>query len=283
MRIILALVFILLLTMVAAGQGQVPILQGVGIDQHVGAALPLDVPFRDESGATVRLRDLLHPGRPAILSLVYYRCPMLCTLVLNDTLAAAKVLPLDVGKDYDLITVSFDPAETPELAAAKRTSYLAAYKRPGAAEGWHFLTGDAESIAKLTSAVGFRYRWDAAGSQFVHPAGITMVTPDGYIARYFFGVQYDPVDLRLSLVEASQNRIGTVTDKLLLYCYHYDPLTGRYGWAVQNLLRAGGAVTVGALGTLMFLLVRYDRQRTRRLMPPADAAPRAGGRGEVPS
>jgi protein SCO1/2 len=194
-----------------------------------------------------------------VLSLVYYQCPMLCTLTLNGLASALSVLTFDVGKDFDVVTVSFEPKETAPLAAAKKKAHLERYRRPGAAEGWHFLTGDAPAIASLTRAVGFRYAWDAETRQYAHPAGLLVLTPEGRIARYMYGVEYAPRDLRLALVEASQRRIGNPVDAVLLYCYQYDPARGRYAASVLGLVRLGGILTV--LGLAAFVLVSLRRER----------------------
>ena len=234
-------------------------LREVGYDQRLGEQLPLDLTFRDEAGRPVSLRSLFR-GRAMVLSLVYYECPMLCTLTLNGLGSALSVLTFDVGKDFDVLTVSFEPKETAALAAAKKKAYLARYRRPGAEEGWHFLTGDAPAIAALTSAVGFRYAWDVETRQYAHPAGLVVLTPDGRIARYMYGVEYAPRDLRLALVEASQRRIGNPVDTVLLYCFRYDPTRGRYAASVLRLVRLGGVVTV--LGLAAFVLVSLKRERS---------------------
>jgi len=233
-------------------------LREVGYDQRLGEQVPLDLTFRDEAGRPVSLRSLFR-GRAVVLSLVYYECPMLCTLTLNGLGSALSILTFDVGKDFDVVTVSFEPKETASLAAAKKKTYLARYRRPGAEEGWHFLTGDAPAVAALTSAVGFRYAWDAETRQYAHPAGLVILTPDGRIARYMYGVEYAPRDLRLALVEASQRRIGNPVDTVLLYCYRYDPMRGRYAASVLRLVRLGGVVTV--LGLAAFVLVSLRRER----------------------
>jgi protein SCO1/2 len=234
-------------------------LRGVGIDQRLDQAVPLDLVFRDETGAAVTLGSLLR-GKPVILNLVYYECPMLCTLVLNGLLGAMKALPFDAGNEFDVITLSFDPTETPELAARKKATYLAQYQRAGAADGWHFLTGDAAAIERLAATVGFRYRYDAERKQFAHAAGLTVLTPRGIIARYLFGVEFAPRDLKFALMEAAENRIGSPIDQLLLFCYHYDPATGRYSSAVLTAVRAAGLVTV--LGLLGFVAWAVRRERT---------------------
>jgi len=239
------------------------ILRGVGIDQRLDEQLPLDTPFRDESGREVRLGEYFGE-KPVILSLVYYQCPMLCTLVLNGLASALDVLTFDVGKEFDIVTISFDPRDTPQLAAAKKQSYLQRYRRPGAATGWHFLTGSAASIERVATAAGFRYAFDPEQQQFAHAAGIIILTPEGRVARYFYGVEYAPRDLRLGLIEASEHKIGTPVDEVLLYCFHYDPHTGRYGAVVMNIVRLGGVVTLLALATFVVVMVMRDRRRQQR-------------------
>jgi protein SCO1/2 len=224
-----------------------PQLQGVGIDQNLDAQVPLDLTFRDESGAAVRLQQYFHKGKPVILNLVYYECPMLCTLVLNGLTSALRALSFDVGKQFEIVTVSFSPEETPELAASKKKTYLDEYRRPGADEGWHFLTGEVAAIERLASTVGFRYRYDPTIKQFAHAAAIMVLTPKGRVARYFYGVEYSPRDLRLGLIEAAENRIGNPIDQLLLYCFHYDPATGKYSATILSILRVAAAATVLAL------------------------------------
>lgn len=236
------------------------VLHAVGFDQHLGEMVPLDLVFRDESGQAVRLSQYFG-RRPVILALVYYECPMLCTLTLNGLISALKVLSFDVGKEFDVLAVSFNPNETPALAAAKKASYLQHYKRPGAVEGWHFLTGDEPAIQRLTQAVGFRYVYDPVQKEYAHATGIVILTPQGNIARYFFGVEFSPKDLRLGLIEASVNKIGTPVDQLLLYCFHYDPSTGKYSAVAMNIVRVAGVVTVLVLGT--FMTVMFLRDRTR--------------------
>ena len=234
------------------------LLRDVGYDQRLGEQVPLDLVFRDESGRPVPLRSLFR-GRAVVLSLVYYQCPMLCTLTLNGLASALSVLTFDVGRDFDVVTVSFEPKETAPLAAARKKAHLERYRRPGAAEGWHFLTGDAPAIDSLTRAVGFRYVWDAETRQYAHPAGLVVLTPDGRIARYMYGVEYAPRDLRLALVEASQRRIGNPVDAVLLYCYQYDPARGRYAASVLRLVRLGGILTVLGLASFVFVSLRRER------------------------
>ncbi|GMU21277.1 MAG: hypothetical protein AMXMBFR13_13700 [Phycisphaerae bacterium] len=249
-------------------------LRGVGIDQNLNAQIPAELTFKDEQGQAVRLGDFFDGRRPVLLTLVYYECPMLCTLVLNDTLRSLRAIPLDIGKDYQVLTISFDPTETPELAAGKKTQYVGSYGREGAAEGWHFLTGDAESIRKLTAAVGFRYRYSDERDQYIHPSGITILTPEGRISRYFFGINYAAKDVRLSLVEASDRTIGSLSESVLLFCFQYDPATGKYGWAVLNALRTGGTLTVLAIGIMLFRMFRTERRRAAQPAGRAEDASR---------
>jgi protein SCO1/2 len=217
--------------------------------------LPLEAPFKDETGKAVRLGDYFGK-KPVVLNFAYFTCPMLCGLSMQGLASSLKGLNLDAGRDFEVLTVSFEPKDTPEMARAKKETALARYARPGAAAGWHFLTGDESSIAALTSAAGFRYEWDAADKQYAHPAGIVVATPSGKLARYLFGIEYAPRDLRLSLVEASQNKLGSVVDQLLLLCYHYDPKAGRYGAFAIDSMRGAGAVTLLALGAFVIVLAR---------------------------
>jgi protein SCO1 len=229
-------------------------LNNVGIDQRLNEQIPLDLVFRDEAGRDVRLADYFNKGRPVIISLVYYECPMLCNQVLNGLTGSLKTLSFDIGKQFDVVTISFDARETPQLAADKKASYTARYGRPGAEESWHFLTGDQKSIDEIAKAVGFRYAYDPATKQFAHASGIMLATPEGKLARYFYGIEYAPKELRLSIVEASANKVGSPVDQLLLYCYHYDPASGKYGLAIMNVVRLGGMITVvGILVLLIFL------------------------------
>ena len=239
---------------------QEAILHDVGIDQHLGQQVPLDVPFRDENGQTVQLGQYFG-SKPVILALVYYECPMLCTLTLTGLVGALKAVSFDVGNEFNVLAVSINPTETPELATAKKAKYLKSYGRSGADAGWHFLTGDEASIQRLAAAVGFRYRYVPEQKQFAHAAGITVLTPQGLISHYFFGIEYAPRDLRLSLVEASNNRIGSPVDQLLLYCFHYDPVTGTYAATAMRIVRLAGAVTVLTLGTYLFAMWRRERHR----------------------
>ncbi|PYT05034.1 MAG: SCO family protein [Acidobacteria bacterium] len=235
--------------------GKVRLLENVGIDQRLGEQLPLDLAFRDETGSPVRLGDYFGK-KPVVLTLVYYNCPMLCNQVLNGLTSALDVVSFDIGKEFDVVTVSFDPRETSQLAGSKKETYIQWYKRAGAAEGWHFLTGDRASIEKLTDAVGFHYKFDQSTDQFIHASGIMIATPQGKLARYFYGIEYAPKDLRLGLIEASDNRIGNPVDRLLLYCFHYDPAAGKYGAVAMNILRLAGIATIAAIVGMFWLLRR---------------------------
>lgn len=238
-------------------------LKDIGIDQHLNEQVPLDLQFKDEDGNTVRLGDYFQKGRPVILSLVYYQCPMLCSEVLNGLNSAIETMRFSAGNQFEVITVSIDPRDTPAVAKEKKASYIKEYNRPGAEDGWHFLTGDQENVAKLAKVVGWKYRWDPRMKQFIHAAGIMIITPQGKLAQYYYGVEYSPKDLRLGLVEASQDKIGTIVDRLQLYCYHYDPRTGKYGAVVSNMLRIFGAATVLLLGGFIVLMLRRDSHAGR--------------------
>ena len=236
-------------------------LREIGFDQKIGQHVPLDIPFLDESGRTVELGDYFGT-RPVVMVFAYYDCPMLCTMVVNALATALDVLSLEPGKDFEIVTVSFDPHDTPTTAAAKKTAYIARYKKPGAAAAWHFLTGDQPSIDRLTKAAGFRYVWDAVTKQFAHPTGVIVLTPDGRLARYLFGIEYGPRGLRYAIVEASNGKVGSAADSLLLYCYHYDPMTGRYGVAIMRVIRIVAAATVLALGAFVVVMLRSEKRRT---------------------
>jgi protein SCO1/2 len=234
------------------------ILADVGIDQRLNSRVPLDLPFVDESGRRVELGEFFGK-RPVILALVYYECPMLCTQVLNGLVTALGVMNFEPGREFDVVAVSFNPKEGPGLASQKKANYLERYGRPHTAAGWHFLTGPPESIKKLTEAIGFRYRYDEDIQQFAHGAGIEVLTPQGAISKYFYGIEFSARDLRLGLIEASEERIGTAIDDFLLLCYHYDPATGKYGAAVLRMVRVGGALFV--VGLVSFLTVSLRREK----------------------
>lgn len=235
-----------------------PNLQNVGIEQHLDGQVPADLAFVDDSGRELKLGDYFGK-KPLILNLVYYNCAMLCGEALSGLTGSMKMVKFDVGNEFDVITVSFNPQETPAIAAAKKQDYLKRYGRAGAASGWHFLTGPAESINALTKAVGFQYQYDAKSSQYAHATAIMVLTPQGRISRYFYGVDYPPKDLRMGLVEASQGKIGNAVDAVLLYCYHYDPATGKYGAIVNNILKLGAGLTILILGGLLLVLFRMEK------------------------
>jgi protein SCO1 len=272
LRTAIGLVSLVLMSAAVSAQGNAPglrpdptmpsttvptALSRVSFEQRLNGQLPLDLPFRDDTGRTVRLGDYF--GRkPVVLTFVYYECPMLCTEVLNGLESALRVMNETVGREFDVITVSFDPKETPVLAAGKKKAYLERYQRPEAAQGWHFLTGDQASIDALTEAAGFHFAWDEASHQFAHTSGIVIATPQGRLARYFFGVEYSPRDVKFALIESSNEKIGTLADRLLLYCYHYDPTTGNYGFVAMRAVRIGGAVTILALVGFVFVSLRRE-------------------------
>ncbi|MGE0451004.1 MAG: SCO family protein [Vicinamibacterales bacterium] len=240
----------------------------IGFDQNIDEQLPLDATFRDEEGHTVTLGSF-YGQRPVILGFVYYECPMLCTQVLNAITSTVSTLTLDAGKDFELVLISFDPRETPAQATAKKAEYVKRYGRPGTENGWHFLTGDEPEIKRVTEAAGYRYSWDEQTQQFAHPTGIIVTTPDGRNARYLFGIEYGPRDVKLAIVEASEGRVGSVVDSLLLYCYHYDPMTGRYGIYIMRALRIAGVATVLFMGTFIVVMVRRDRSSSPRHTEPS--------------
>ena len=236
------------------------ILNEIGIDQRIGEQLPLDLPFTDETGRAVRLGDYFGK-RPVILALVYYECPMLCTQVLNGLVSALGVMNFEAGREFDVVAVSFNPKEGPGLASQKKAAYIERYGRPHTAGGWHFLTGSEDSIRRLTSAVGFRYTFDDQSKQFAHGAAIQVLTPKGVLARYFYGIEFSARDIRFGLIEASEERIGTRIDDVLLLCYHYDPSSGKYGLAILNIVRFAGVITLTALGASIVLTLRRDRRK----------------------
>jgi protein SCO1 len=233
------------------------ILSKIAIDQRIGHQVPPDIPFVDENGQPVRIGDYFGK-RPVVLALVYYECPMLCTQVLNGLVSALGVLNFEAGREFDVVAVSFNPKEGPGLASQKKANYVERYGRPQAAGGWHFLTGSQESISRLTDAVGFKYEYDPNIGQYAHGAAIEVLTPKGTIAKYFYGIEYSSRDLRLGLIEASEERIGSVVDDVLLFCYHYDPSTGTYGASVLAMVRAGAIATVLAFAAFLTVSLRRD-------------------------
>ena len=262
-----ALLAALLLVSAAAPAGARPepmapdsVVRNAAIDQKLDSQVPPDLAFRDEAGSTVRLGDYFARGKPVVLSLVYYRCPGLCTMTLNGMSRAFKPLQFSAGKEFEVVTVSIDPHETPQLAAQKKAEYVRQYGRAGAGNGWHFLTGDAPEIKRLADAVGFRYLYDPATNQFAHSAGIMVLTPAGRVARYFYGLEYSARDLRWGLVEASEGRIGSVADTVNLLCYAYDPASGKYGVPVMRTLRAAAVLTMATLAAFVLLMIRRERR-----------------------
>jgi protein SCO1/2 len=265
----------LLLSLPAMGQGVLeapaappanmrpPGLKHVGIEQHLNEQVPLNLAFKDETGKTVQLGDYFGK-RPVILSLVYYRCPMLCGQLLEGLESSLRVVDFDPGKQFDVITVSFDPTDTPAVAAAKKAEIMARYKRPNAASGWHFLTGPQESIDALTKAVGFDYQYDKRTDQFAHATAIMVLTPGGKLTQYYYGIEFPPKDLRLGLIQASQNKIGTVVDQVLLYCYHYDPDAGRYSALIGRVLQVAGGITILVLGGFILVMFRLESRPKRQ-------------------
>jgi protein SCO1/2 len=245
-----------------AASEQVPMLKEIGIDQKLDAQVPLDAEFQDETGATVKLGKYFG-SRPVVLVLAYYECPMLCTQVLNGFAGSLQGVTLDAGKDYDVVVLSFDPGETPAMASDRRAEFLRRFVRQADPASVHFLTGRDSAIRSVAGAVGFRYAYDAATDQYAHPAAITVLTGQGRVSRYLYGVEFAPRDLKLALVEASAGRIGTLVDQAMLFCYHYDPESGKYGLAIMNFVRAAGALTVLALvGWILLSLRRERRQAT---------------------
>ena len=237
-----------------------PGLTNVAIEQRLGEQVPDDLAFRDESGKPVRLGDYFG-GKPLVLNLVYFRCPMLCPEVFNSLEGSLRVLKFDVGKEFEVLTVSFDPSDTPEQASEKKAELLKRYKRAGAEQGWHFLTGQQSSIDALTKAVGFGYQLNSQNQQFAHAATIIVLTPEGKISQYFYGVDFAPKDLRFSLIQSSGNKIGNVVDQVLLYCYHYDPATGKYGAIISRVLKISGLATMLVLGVLITALFRMGSKK----------------------
>jgi protein SCO1 len=234
-----------------------PALKHVGIEQHLNQQIPPELVFRDEAGNPVRLGQYFGKG-PVILNFVYYHCPMLCGQVLNDLTGSLRAVSYTVGKDFQILTVSFDPQETPAMAAAKRKAILASYGRPEAGQGWHFLTGSAASVAALTKAAGFQYQYNAQSDQYAHPTAIALLTPGGKISQYYYGIDFAPRDLKLGLVRASNGQIGTLLDQALLYCYRYDPATGKYSAIITRVLRISGAVWLAMVGAFLVVMFRTE-------------------------
>ena len=238
-------------------------LREVGIDQKLNNQLPLDARFKDADGNDVTLGQYFQSGRPVVLALVYFECPMLCTQILNGLTGALETMSLDAGRDFDVIALSFDSRETPKLAKAKKIAYMGRYGRPGTEHGWHFLTGSEDQIRRVTNAVGWRYAFDEAIGQFAHAAAVTVITPEARVSRYLYGIDYGGRDLRFALVEASNGKVGTTVDRALLYCYHWDPTTGRYGFVVMNVIRGAGVLTILGFGTFIVMSLRRERRMAR--------------------
>ena len=236
-------------------------LKDIGIEQKLGEQLPLETVFRNENGEPVKLGSYFEKGRPVILALVYYECPMLCNEVLNGLTGSLKGMSFDAGKEYEVVAISFDARENdkPDLAKNKKASYMERYGRPGTENGWHFLTGDQSAIDAVTKAAGFKYHWDEKTNQFAHAGGIMIVTPDGKMSKYFYGIDYAPKDLKFGLMESAENKVGSAADKLLLYCYHYDPASGKYGFAILKAIRVGGVLTLLAMGVMGFVFWRKNK------------------------
>jgi protein SCO1 len=237
-------------------------LKEVGIEQKLGEQLPLDAEFKDENGQAVKLGEYFNREKPVILALVYYECPMLCNEVLNGLTGSLKGISFDAGKEFDVVAISFDARENekPGLAQNKKESYLKRYGRENTADGWHFLTGTQEEIDKVANAVGFKYRWDEKTEQFAHAGGIMIATPDGKLARYFYGIDYAPKDLKFGIMESADGRVGNPAEQLFLYCYHYDPSTGSYGLAILKVLRVAAIFTILAIGGMLFVFWRYKKK-----------------------
>ena len=275
MRVVLASALMLAIaTAPASAESPVTVMADqVGIVQKLEDQLPLDLTFHDESGRTVRLGEYFK-DKPVILTLAYFRCPMLCTQVLNGLLKSSQAMKLQMGHDYEVITVSFDPSDTPRMAAEKKARYVSSYRRDGAERGWHFLTGDKDAIDRLARSVGFRYRYDPKSDQFAHGSGLMVLTPTGKLSRYLYGIDFSPTDLRLGLVESGMGRIGSPVDAILLLCYHYDPASGKYGLVIANVLRLAGSLTVFALGSFLIVMFRKERRRSQQVRAAALAGQR---------
>jgi protein SCO1/2 len=248
-----------------ASNGLPEVLQEVGIEQRLGESIPLDVIFRDESGRDVKLGDYFNQERPVIIAFVYYECPMLCNEVLNGLTGTLKGISMDAGRDFDVVAISFDARENdkPDLARNKKAGYMERYGRPGTENGWHFLTGGQDSIDAATKAAGFSYRWDEKSGQFAHAGGIMLATPEGKLSHYFYGIDYAPRDVKFGLIEASEHKVGSAGEKLMLYCYHYDPATGKYGLAILSVMRIMAVATLAAMGLMGFVFWRRNKAKAR--------------------
>jgi len=236
-------------------------LKEIAFDQKLGAQLPLDLPFTDDTGKAVRLGEYFGQ-KPVLMLITYFNCTMLCPLLLDGLVRALRPISFDIGQQFTVLTVSINPRETPAIAASRKELYVQRYGRPGADRGWHFLTGTADAIAALTQPIGFRFVYDKKTDEYAHASGIVIFTPEGKAARYLYGVEFSPRDMRLALIEAASGTIGNPVDQIMLYCFHYDPLTGKYGVVIMNVLRLAGSATVAVLGTFMFVMFRRDRRKS---------------------
>lgn len=255
-----------------------PEMQGVNIVEHLGGQLPLDAVFRDQDGKTVKLGDYFDGKRPVVFVFAYHTCPMLCSLVLDATVRALNNVQWTVGDEFDVVSLSFDPKDTPQTATKKRSQVVGDYTRAkGSTKGWHFLTGEPDQIRRVTDAFGFDYRYDSRQRQFAHPAAIYLLTPEGHIARYLYGIQYNPSDIRLGLLEASEGKSISTTERILLYCYHYDPQGKHYSLVAMNVMRLGGAVTLVLLGGLLIVMWARERRKRRKARLAAAAHPEHAG------
>jgi len=254
-----------------ANTGLPSALKTVGIDQKLGNQLPLETVLKDEDGQDVKLGDYFKSGRPVVLVFAYYECPMLCTQVLNGITGSLKGINLDAGKDFDVVAISFDPRdnETPGLAKNKKANYIERYNRSGTENGWHFLTGSQDSIKAVTDAAGFKYEWDDKTQQFAHAAGVMIVTPEGKMSRYFYGIDYAPKDIKFGIMDSAQAKIGTPAEQLLLYCYHYDPASGKYGLAILRVMRLAGVATLLGMGAMAFVFWKRNKRKVAGAQEPA--------------
>ncbi len=244
------------------GSGLPDALKETGIEQKLGEQLPLETVFTDENGQAVKLGDYFNKGRPVVLAFVYYECPMLCNEILNGLTGSLKGVSFDAGTEFDVVAISFDARENeiPDLARNKKDSYMKRYGRPGTEKGWHFLTGSSESIDAVTKAAGFGFKWDEKSNQFAHAGGVMVVTPEGKMSRYFYGIDYSPKDLKFGIMESAENRVGSAAEQLLLYCFHYDPSTGKYGLAVLNVMRMGAVLTLMGMAVMGLVFWRRNKR-----------------------
>jgi protein SCO1 len=258
---ILLFFFVALTIPIVFAAESVPVeLQAVGIDEHLGSGISLTRKFMDEQGRPVKLQNYFDGTRPVILTLVYFTCPNLCNFLLNAFTDSLKKMSWNVGDQFQVVTISIDPRETPDLAAKKKGAYIQEYGRPSAPAGWHFLTGSETEIKGLAQEVGFKYTYDKDQKEFAHAAALFVLTPEGKLSRYLYGIEFNPRDLRLALLEAGQGKIGSLVDRFLMFCYHYDPKGRKYALMAINLMKLGGAVAVAGLAVLLFTLSRSSPQ-----------------------